>query len=167
MFASRKAIYGGSNGTRKQIEFVAFSNARMFNYVVSKEDVCQKLVERILGIRSRSYRVRSRGTLNSGQACRAHGVRLDVRERRREILRCGDAGPNRILYRLSIALLSVSHRLRSPAQRDGIRRSAVQLYNFSFCVNDPLGSGLPVYTVAPQCEECQSAIWKCGVNGLC
>ena len=31
-------------------EFVAFSNARMFNYVVSKEDVCQKLVERILGI---------------------------------------------------------------------------------------------------------------------
>ena len=25
-------------------EFVAFSNARMFNYVVSKEDVCQKLV---------------------------------------------------------------------------------------------------------------------------
>ena len=58
-------------------EFVAFSNARMFNYVVSKEDVCQKLVERILGIEV--DRIEFEAEEHSIQpGLQGHGVRLDV-----------------------------------------------------------------------------------------
>ena len=84
------------------------------------------------------------------RACRAMAVECTREEA--EILRCGDAGPNRILYgcRLRYYQSVIDYDLL----RKGMEYGDLPFsYIIFLCVNDPLGSGLPVYTVAPQCEE--------------
>ncbi len=133
-------------------EFVAFSNARMFNYVVSKEDVCQKLVERILGIEV--DRIEFEAEEHSIQpGLQGHGVRLDV---------CARGGGKSFDVEMQAQTeFYIGCRLRyyqSVIDYDLLRKGMEYgdlpfSYIIFLCVNDPLGSGLPVYTVAPQCEE--------------
>ena len=133
-------------------EFVAFSNARMFNYVVSKEDVCQKLVERILGIEV--DRIEFEAEEHSIQpGLQGHGVRLDVYAR--------GGGKSFDVEMQAQTEFYIGCRLRyyqSVIDYDLLRKGMEYgdlpfSYIIFLCVNDPLGSGLPVYTVAPQCEE--------------
>lgn len=131
---------------------VAFSHSRMFNHIVREEDVCQRLIERILGLEIESLEFYT--TEHSiVPAINSHGVRLDVYARGATRAFDVEMQMQREYY-IGLRMRYYQSAIDCDLLRKGSDYSdLLRTYVIFLCKDDCLGYGLPVYTIEPCCRE--------------
>lgn len=132
--------------------WVGFDHSQMFNLVIMQEDVCQRLLERILGIQIERLEFENVEHVID-PSIEGRGVRLDayvkgegtafnieMQAQTEYYLGC------RLRYYQSVIDSDLLHK------GDGYE-DLPRSYIIFLCVHDSFGCGLPVYTIEPRCLE--------------
>lgn len=132
--------------------WVGFDHSQMFNLVIMQEDVCQRLLERILGIQIERLEFENVEHVID-PSIEGRGVRLDayvkgegkafnieMQAQTEYYLGC------RLRYYQSVIDSDLLHK---GDDYEDLPRS----YIIFLCVHDSFGCGLPVYTIEPRCLE--------------
>ena len=137
---------------RDEFKNLPLSDRFMFGEVMRNSGICKLFLEELLQCKIERI-VFAAKEADLSDTVLGHGIRLDV------FL----AAENNTHYDVEMQNTSDSIEKRSRYYQSVIDydllRKGMEYGDLPFsyiiflCVNDPLGSGLPVYTVAPQCEE--------------
>lgn len=149
VFAKGDVMVRGDQKPRGRIEF---TTSWMFNFIVRKEDVCEQLIERILGIEIDHIEFENTEQVLD-PAVDGRGVRLDVYAKGSSVAFDVEmqAQPE---YYLGQRMRYYQSAIDFDLLNKGMEYSDLpQSYIIFIGLSDFYGRGLPVYTLEPRCLE--------------